>query len=777
MSVLIYHYNDTGIPISEVPYMVSLATIREIWFELSKQGVSGQFFIHNVSESAMLERLRKAEEQPPNTPVFSPQEIGGLNNLRMDLFIPALRDLLAIPKVSSAPAPPLPPVPVPPLPPMPVPPLPSTPASPLPASPPPLKPASPLPPLLPHLAPSSSSVSMPPLNFVPVFGLPRCVQGPSTRSKEKMKMKAAPIPVLDPKAMAGPLSREPSGNSISSAIGEHNVSAIKKVCIIDTLKSVSNFLTIMSCPWPVSWETFDTLCKVPDLTAQISSLFYPVSGPLTLTQEIESAHYMKLLLYLELEQLKEKDMHSMYWEKIEQYLRANGQSMKMYDFTCISLLTYSSLVDRGESTLSWPHDIGVLLKFPEGKLFWYEPNSDASIFHGYEPYILVEVDSGNNNRFQLLLYGSVLTQWFFKNKNKNFFILPLLYAWEGVSADLIFMYELGRDICYIQTGCYLNYPFDRLQLALRIYNIIDKPSELDNFGRVTLQQFWKLPGISKSYVQLKKTSLLDFLPSGSGVAGGNSDDGPQGSVKPPQKAKGTLKKPSQLESVPSRSEVTGSLGGISKGNDACPHRGKSKNWNKKKKKQPKASDDTGGGGSSPSSRGGGGDRDRGAEGGGGNAAGTGGGRGNAAGTGHGRGANTHSVTRRNCNRGKGGGGDIDGVGLKQPVEGTTQQRKCAKVSKEPPSPQQVMDVLVWCGYSDIAQAGDMLMCAQKNHSRYFIKYGRQTFPEMLFYARKITHINIIEAVRIIKWDSFMCTVLPTYSVLENLLSDKTQYAS
>ncbi|KIK53085.1 hypothetical protein GYMLUDRAFT_250668 [Collybiopsis luxurians FD-317 M1] len=538
MSVLVYHYNDTGIPISKVPYMVSPATIREIRFELSKQGVSGQFLIHDVLESAMLERLRKAEERPPNTPVFLPQEIGGLNNLRTDLFIPALRDLLAIPKVSSAPAPPLPPVPVPPLPPVPVPPPPS-----MPASPPLSKPASPPPPLPPHLAPSSSSASMLPPNFVPVFGLPCRVQGPSTRSKEKMKMKAAPIPLLDPKAVAGPLSREPSGTSISSAIGEDNVSAIKKVRKIDAPKSVSDFLTIMSHPQPVSRED------------------------------------------------------------------------------------------------------------------------------GHTPMIL----------------------------------------------------EASR---------------------------------------------------------------------GSGVTGSDSDDddddSPQGSVEPPQKAKGTSKKPSQLESVASGSGVTGSLGGISEGNDACPHGGKSKNWNKKKKKQPKASNDTGGGGSSPSSGGGGGDgdRDRGAGGGGGNAAGTGGGggrgggRGNAAGTGHGGGANTRSVTRRNCNGGKGwGGGDVDRVGLKQPAEGTMQQQKHAKVLKEPPSPQQVMDMLVHCGYSDVAQAGDTLMHARKNCSCYFVKYGRQTFPEMLFYVRKITHINIIEAVRIIKWDSFMCAVLPTYSVLENLLSDKTQYAS
>ena len=102
---------------------------------------------------------------------------------------------------------------------------------------------------------------------------------------------------------------------------------------------------------------------------RISSLFYPILAP-SETQKIESKHYVKLLLFNELEVLKEPDKQLMFWSDIQRYLEVASLGMTMYDMILVQeadLLI--SPIRRRFSTVSWPNELGVVLRSPDNAFF------------------------------------------------------------------------------------------------------------------------------------------------------------------------------------------------------------------------------------------------------------------------------------------------------------------------------------------------------------------------------------------------------------------------
>lgn len=93
-----------------------------------------------------------------------------------------------------------------------------------------------------------------------------------------------------------------------------------------------------------------------------------------------------------------------------------------------------------------PNDIGIpVLSLAESKLYWYCFKPDAALLRGYEPYLLVEVESHNNDYARMLLYGASLVKWISRVSPVRC-ILPLLYVYRGGVAELLYMYEFEAKV-------------------------------------------------------------------------------------------------------------------------------------------------------------------------------------------------------------------------------------------------------------------------------------------------------------------------------------------
>lgn len=60
---------------------------------------------------------------------------------------------------------------------------------------------------------------------------------------------------------------------------------------------------------------------------------------------------------------------------------------------------------------------------------------------GLEIYLLVEVESKNNDYDRMLLYGASIVRWMCMECPHRF-ILPLLYIYQTGESELLYMYQL-----------------------------------------------------------------------------------------------------------------------------------------------------------------------------------------------------------------------------------------------------------------------------------------------------------------------------------------------
>lgn len=98
-----------------------------------------------------------------------------------------------------------------------------------------------------------------------------------------------------------------------------------------------------------------------------------------------------------------------------------------------------------------PNDIGVpVMSLDEDTLYWYAFRPDVALLRGYEPYLLVEVESKQkvkrNDYARMLMYGSSLVKWISRETPFRY-ILPLLYVHTSGLAELLYMYELADEVC------------------------------------------------------------------------------------------------------------------------------------------------------------------------------------------------------------------------------------------------------------------------------------------------------------------------------------------
>lgn len=72
---------------------------------------------------------------------------------------------------------------------------------------------------------------------------------------------------------------------------------------------------------------------------------------------------------------------------------------------------------------------------------WYQFRPDAAILRGLELYLLVEVESKNNDYARMLLCGASIVRWMCMECPYRF-ILPLLYISQTGQSELLYMYQL-----------------------------------------------------------------------------------------------------------------------------------------------------------------------------------------------------------------------------------------------------------------------------------------------------------------------------------------------
>lgn len=86
------------------------------------------------------------------------------------------------------------------------------------------------------------------------------------------------------------------------------------------------------------------------------------------------------------------------------------------------------------------------MSLDEDTLYWYAFRPDVALLRGYEPYLLVEVESKKNDYARMLLYGLSLVKWICRETPFRC-ILPLLYVHTSGVAELLYMYELADEVC------------------------------------------------------------------------------------------------------------------------------------------------------------------------------------------------------------------------------------------------------------------------------------------------------------------------------------------
>ncbi|KIK57374.1 hypothetical protein GYMLUDRAFT_263133 [Collybiopsis luxurians FD-317 M1] len=153
-----------------------------------------------------------------------------------------------------------------------------------------------------------------------------------------------------------------------------------------------------------------------------------------------------------------------------------------------------------------------------------------------------------------------------------------------------------------------------------------------------------------------------------------------------------------------------------------------------------------------------------------------GGAGGSRGAGGRGGGSSRTSGSRSTNRNRSSGA---GGGVKWPADSEGAQRKRARQLDGSSLKDEVVQELQKHGYfAEFKQHdGKPLLHAKKSRYSYIVKYGRKSAPEMHFFLKGLRHSNIITPRKIFEFDSFACALLPAYTVLTNLLTNKTRSAA